>query len=264
MRDRIRVYGWIDSGAPVGDYVAQASVMTAKQGFSAFKFVPVPAMRAIETPDVIDRIVEQVAAIRNHLGKKIDLGLDFHGRTSAAMAKILARRLEEFTPMFIEEPVLPGSWQALRDVAVSTTIPIAGGERLVTRWQFRDLIFNRAVSIVQPDVSHCGGIMELKKIAAMAEVEEIAVAPHCPLGPIALAACLQVDATLPNFLCQESMSLGEGYLKTPFIVEDGHIAVPEGPGLGVELDEEKLRGHLFAGDWETPQLRLKDGSFAEW
>jgi galactonate dehydratase len=263
VRDRIRMYGW-SGGEPTGDYVENVQRSVAAREFSAYKLVPVPAMQAIETPAVVDRVVALVAGVREKIGRHVDLALDFHGRVSPAMAPRLAQALEPFQPFFLEEPVLPGDTAALRDLSGRTTIPIAAGERLFTRWQFQELIEQRAVAVVQPDLSHCGGIAEARKIAAMAESRNIAIAPHCPLGPIALAASLQLAACTPNFLIQEHLTLGEGLLREPFRVVDGLWAVPDGPGLGIEIDEEKLRGRIFAGDWRAPQFRLPDGSFAEW
>lgn len=263
VRDRIRLYGW-SQGEPTGDYVDGVLKSIGRREFTAYKLVPLPAMQAIESPATVDRIVETVAAVRKAAGPAIDLALDFHGRASPAMAKLLARRLEPSQPFFIEEPVLPGDTAALLEVARSTTIPIAAGERLFTRWQFQELIERQAVAVVQPDLSHCGGLWEARKIAAMAESRNIAVAPHCPLGPVALAACLQLAACTPNFLIQEHLTLGEGLLAEPFRVVDGHVAVPEKPGLGIEIDEAAVRTRAFAGDWRTPQFRLPDGSFAEW
>jgi galactonate dehydratase len=263
VRDRIRMYGW-SGGEPTGDYVENVKKSVSAREFTAYKLVPVPAMQAIESPAMVDRVVELVAGVRSQIGRGIDLALDFHGRVSPAMARVLARQLEPYHPFFLEEPVLPGDTAGLRDVATSTTIPIAAGERLFTRWQFQELIEQRAVAVVQPDLSHCGGIMEARKIAAMAESRNIAIAPHCPLGPIALAASLQLAACTPNFLIQEHLTLGEGLLVEPFQVVDGHIAVSDKPGLGIEIDEALLRSRVFAGDWPVPQFRLPDGSFAEW
>ena len=263
VRDKIRMYGWV-GGETTGDYIENFTQSISDGQFTAYKFVPVPGMRMIESPEVIDKVVAQVKAIREKAPRHVDIGLDFHGRTTPAMARKLAKLLEPYDPMFIEEPVLPGDTAALKEVARSTTIPIATGERLFTRWQFQDLIAQGAVAIVQPDLSHVGGIFEARKIAAMAEAKNIAIAPHCPLGPIALAACLQLAACTPNFLVQEHLTLGEGYLKEPFIVEKGYIQVPERPGLGIELDEVALKDKIFEGNWETPSFTLEDGSFAEW
>jgi len=194
----------------------------------------------------------------------VDVGIDFHGRLSPAMAIRMAKALEPYYPMFIEEPVLPENADALVTVARSTSIPIATGERLFTKWGFREVLEKQAAVILQPDISHAGGILECKKIAAMAECYYAAVAPHCPLGPVALAACLQLDACIPNFLVQEHVTLGDGYLKKPFEIVDGYIAVPQGPGLGIELDEDALADKAYDGSWETPRLWHADGSVADW
>ena len=263
VRDRIRVYGWIH--AREGETWEQACRRAlAGTRFTAFKIGPVPASRFVETPAVVDDIAARVAVLREIAGKAIDIAVDFHGRCSGAMAIRLARLLEPYQPMFIEEPVLPGDTEGLKHVARSTTIPIAAGERLMTRWQFQELIEQRAVSILQPDLSHVGGIFEARKIAAAAEPRNMAVAPHCPLGPVALAASLQLDACTPNFLCQEHVTLGQDYLKTPFTLADGYVEVPRGPGLGIDLDDDKVEAGRFEGDWQTPRWSLEDGSFAEW
>ena len=152
----------------------------------------------------------------------------------------------------------------MKEIKEGTTIPIAAGERLFTRWDFSDLLHSQSVSIIQPDLSHVGGIFEARKIAAMAEIHDIPIAPHSPLGPIALASCLQLDACTPNFLGQEHLTLGEGILQEPIQVENGYALVPEAPGLGVEIDEAKLEKLVFDGIWETPQFTRKDGSVTEW
>lgn len=263
VRDRIRLYGWLNVAA-TGDYVSEVARAVEAREFTAYKFVPVPACEPLETPRFIDEVVATVAGLRQTLGDGIDMALDFHGRCSPSTAKQLCRDLEPYRPFFIEEPVLPTNPRALRDIKQSTTIPIAAGERLYTRWDFADLLHDQAVSVIQPDLSHCGGILEARKIAAMAEVQDIPIAPHCPLGPIALSACLQLDACTPNFLCQEQLSLGHGYLKEPIHVENGFAILSEKPGLGIEVDESALETHVFDGIWETPQFQHRDGSFAEW
>jgi galactonate dehydratase len=263
VRDKVRLYAWMP-GAEDGDYVQHAVAARAAGGFTAFKLVPVPAVQAIESPAVIDRIVRQVADVRESLGWDIDLALDFHGRARLAVARTLCRELAPLKPLFIEEPVLPESLAALRRLRDATPLPLATGERLFTRWAFRELIREHLVDILQPDLSHVGGIFEARKLAAMAETEEICLAPHCPLGPVALAACLQLAACTPNFFCQEHMTLGEGLLEEPFTVRDGFVDVPDGPGLGIGIDEAALAARKGDGSWQTPQLRLADGSFAEW
>ncbi len=261
-RDKIRMYGWL-GGETYGDYIESAKVSSG-QGFTALKMGILGAVNIVDTPAVVDANVERFAGIRKAVGNDVDVGIDFHGRVSPAMAVRLARALEPYSPMFIEEPVLPDNVDAMVTVARSTTIPIATGERLFTKWGFREVLEKQAAAVLQPDLSHAGGILECKKIAAMAETYFAAVAPHCPLGPIALAACLQLDACTPNFLAQEHVTLGEGYLKEPFVIKDGYIDLPTKPGLGIELDEDALVDKLDDGSWETPRLWHVDGSVADW
>jgi len=262
VRDKIRMYGWLN-GENYGDYLASAMV-SAQSGFTAFKIGLEGAYKLVDTPAKVEEAVRRFAELREAIGLNVDLGIDFHARVSPAMAVRLARALEPYQPMFIEEPVPPENIDALATVARSTSIPIATGERLFTKWGFREVLEKQAATILQPDLSHAGGILECKKIAAMAECYYAAIAPHCPLGPIALAACLQLDACTPNFLAQEHMTLGDGYLKEPFKVMDGYIALPTKPGLGIELDEEALADKYYDGSWETPRLWHEDGSVADW
>ncbi|MBN1285042.1 MAG: galactonate dehydratase, partial [Anaerolineae bacterium] len=261
-RDRIRVYGWVH-GETYGDYIESAKV-SAQMGFTALKVGIVGPVNIVDTRAVVDENVRRFADLRAAVGPEVDIGIDFHGRVSPAMAVRLAKELEPHYPMFIEEPVLPENVDAMATVARSTTIPIATGERLFTKWGFREVLEKQAAVIMQPDLSHAGGILECKKIAAMAECYYGAVAPHCPLGPIALAACVQLDACIPNFLVQEHVTTGAGYLKEPLKIADGYIELPAKPGLGVELDEDALQDKLYDGSWETPRLWHKDGSVADW
>lgn len=272
-RDRMKVYSWIGGDRPVD--VGLAAKEAWDNGFSAIKMNATEELQYIDSYEKIDEAVERVAAIREAVGNKLGVGIDFHGRVHKPMAKILAKELEPFRPMFIEEPVLPENNEALRDIAHATSIPIATGERMFSRWDFKQLLHDGYVDIIQPDLSHAGGITECKKIFSMAEAYDVAVAPHCPLGPIALAACLQVDATAHNAIIQEQ-SLGihynQGndlldYLRDPsvFTYKDGHVMIPEGPGLGIEIDEEYVRRMAEVGhDWKNPVWRHQDGSIAEW
>ena len=262
VRDKIRVYGHV--GGESCEAYGASGRKALQQGFTAVKTCPFGAARFVESPAFIDAAVAKVAALREAVGNAVDIGIDFHGRVGPALAIELAKALEPCRPMFIEEPCLPENVDAMAGVARATTIPIATGERLFTKWGFREVLEKRAAAILQPDVSHAGGILEVRKIAAMAEAHYASLAPHCPLGPIALAACLQVDACTPNFLCQEQVTMGEGYLKTPFVISAGHIDVPQGPGLGIEVDENALAGQLYDGAWENPRLWHEDGSVAEW
>jgi len=268
VRDRIRMYGH-GRGEEDADFAA-AALRAQAAGMTAIKFGLDGPIRGVETPEFVERQVARVTAVREAVGTAFDIALDFHGRTSPAMAKRLAEKLGHLDPMFIEEPCLPENVDAIVDVARSTTIPIATGERVFTKWGFRELLDRRAVAIIQPDLSHAGGISEVRRIAAMAEAQYISVAPHNPLGPISLAACLQVDAGIPNFLIQEHPALedrsdlGEGILETPFTIERGSIAVPQGPGLGIAVDEKLLAERSYAGDWLTPRFTHSDGSHGDW
>ncbi|WLD94116.1 galactonate dehydratase [Alkalihalobacillus sp. AL-G] len=272
-RDKIRVYSWIGGDRPSD--VAQAAKEKLDAGFTAVKMNATEELDYIDTGSKVEAVINSVASVREVVGKDFGIGIDFHGRVHKTMAKILVRELEPYRPMFIEEPVLPENNEALREIARYTTTPIATGERQYTRWGFKQILMDGYVDIIQPDVSHAGGILELKKIAAMAEAFDVSVAPHCPLGPIALASCLQLDACTPNSIIQEQ-SLGihynKGkdlldYLKNPgvFKYKDGYVNIPEGPGLGIEVDEERVKEMAKIGhDWKNPIWRNKDGSIAEW
>jgi galactonate dehydratase len=272
-REKMRVYNWIGGDRPMD--VAKAARAQTEAGFTAVKMNATEELHYIDSHAKLDAAVERLAAVREAGGPDLDIGIDFHGRVHKGTAKALARELDTYNPMFIEEPVLPENTEALREVARHTTTPIALGERLYTRWGFKGVLADGYVDIVQPDLSHAGGILETRKISAMAEAFDVAVAPHCPLGPIALAASLQLDACTPNAIIQEQ-SLGihynEGsdlldYLKDPavFAYERGYVAVPVGPGLGIEIDEEKVREAAKVGhDWRNPVWRNEDGTMAEW
>src|SRR5690606_25476483 len=255
--------------------VAAAAKEKMEAGFTAVKMNATEEMNYIDTPAKVEAVVDRIAAVREAVGGDIGIGIDFHGRVHRAMAKILAKELEPYRPMFLEEPVLPENNEALREIARHTATPIATGERLYTRWGFKRILLEGYVDILQPDPSHAGGILEVRKIAAMAEAFDVAVALHCPLGPIALAAALQVDACTPNAIIQEQ-SLGIhyyrggdllDYLSDPrvFIYDGGFVQIPRGPGLGIEIDEKRVeeaarRGH----NWKNPVWRNEDGTVAEW
>lgn len=263
VRDRIRMYAWTDAGT-ADDYVNSVRDLRVNRGLTALKYNATGVMRPLSTPAALQAAVDRLAALRKTAGPTVDIAADFHGRLTMADAKRLVKLLEPHTPLFIEEPILPGDADGLREIAESTDIPIAAGERLFTRWQFQELLEKRAVRIVQPDLAHAGGISEVRRIAAMAESRDVLLAPHCPLSPVALAASLQVAATCPNFLIQEHVTLGETLLKTPFLLDAGFLKVPDGPGLGIELDEDKLVAERFDGIWDNPRFTAEDGGFAEW
>ncbi len=261
-RDKIRVYAHVGGNTP--EEIGQSARQRLSEGFEAFKTGFFGAMRTVETPNVLREAVAKLETIREVVGWRMDIAVDFHGRVSPAMAVRAAKAFEPYDLMFIEEPCLPENVDTMVTVARSTSIPVATGERLFTKWGFREVLEKQAAVILQPDVSHAGGIYETIKIGAMAEVYYAAMAPHCPLGPIALAACLQADAALPNFLIQEQVTLGEDYLVEPFRVEAGHIPVPTGPGLGIQVNEEAVRAGVYDGRWKTPALSHADGSVADW
>jgi galactonate dehydratase len=273
VRQKIRVYSWIGGDRPAE--VGQAAKAQAAAGFTALKMNASAEMEYIDSFRKVEAVIERVAAVREAVGLDVGIGIDFHGRIHKAMAKVIAKELEPFHPLFIEEPVLPEHNEALREIASHTTIPIATGERMYSRWDFKRLLQEGYVDIIQPDVSHAGGISELRKIATMAEAYDVAVAPHCPLGPIALAACLQVDAATPNVFIQEQ-SLGihynEGsdlldYLADPavFHYAEGYVAIPQAPGLGINVDEAVVREAATRGhQWKNPVWRNEDGTLAEW
>ncbi|MDH5609600.1 MAG: galactonate dehydratase [Cyclobacteriaceae bacterium] len=272
-RDSIRVYSWIGGDRP--DDVARAAREMTGRGFTAVKMNGTEELQYIDSYEKIDQAVGRVAAVREAVGRDVGIGIDFHGRVHKPMAKVLARALEPYHPMFIEEPVLPENNEALREIAQHTSIPIATGERMFSRWQFKNLLMDGVVDIIQPDVSHAGGITECKKILSMAEAFDVAAAPHCPLGPIALAACLQVDATCHNAFIQEQ-SLGIHYNqgsdlldyladKSVFNYENGSVKIPDGAGLGITLNEEHVRKMAREGhNWRNPVWRHGDNSVAEW
>lgn len=272
-RDKIRVYSWIGGDRPSD--VGQAAKEIVAAGFTAVKMNATEELQYIDSYEKIDAAVYRIAAVREAVGANIGIGIDFHGRVHKPMAKILAKELEPYRPMFIEEPVLPENNEALRDIANHTTIPIATGERMFSRWDFKSLFAEGYVDIIQPDLSHAGGITECKKIASMAEAYDVALAPHCPLGPIALAACLQVDATAHNAFIQEQ-SLGIHYNqgsdlldylqdRSVFTYKDGYVSIPQGPGLGIEINEEHVKQMAKIGhNWRNPVWRHPDGSVAEW
>lgn len=262
VRDKIQIYGHI-WGANLEDFKRNGDEAKAK-GYTMFKVnIPSP-IKLIDTPKRADECTEAMAIAREALGRDVGIGIDFHGRVSPAMAKVLIHEIEPYMPLFVEEPVLPGNVDMMADVARSTHIPIATGERLFTKWQFREVLEKKAAAVLQPDLCHAGGIFEGRLIAGMAEAYYAGIAPHCPLGPIALASCLQLDACIPNFLCQETVTLGEGYLKEPFRVENGYIPLPKKPGLGIELDEDAIAEKIYDGSWESPMLWHDDGSAADW
>ncbi|MGL5625414.1 galactonate dehydratase [Cetobacterium sp.] len=272
-RDKMKVYSWIGGDRP--NDVAMAAKEKQDQGFQAIKMNATEELQFIDSYEKVDQVLERVDAIRKATGKYFGIAVDFHGRVHKPMAKLLAKKLEPYDLMFIEEPVLCENKESFRDIANSCSIPLATGERLFSRWDFKEILNSGYIDIIQPDLSHAGGITEVKKIAAMAEAYDVALAPHCPLGPIALASCLHVDATSYNAVIQEqSMGIhynqGKDVLdylinKEVFEFKEGMVDILTGPGLGVDINEELVRElSKQEHNWKNPIWRHKDGSFAEW
>ena len=272
-RDKMRVYSWVGGDRPSD--VGKAAREKLEEGFTAVKMNATEELQMIDSYDKIDAVLERVAAIRESCGRAFGIAIDFHGRVHKPMAKVLAKKLEEFDPMFLEEPVLCENMEAFAEIAAACNIPIATGERLYSRWDFKRLLHAGGVDIIQPDLSHAGGITEVKKIASMAEAYDVALAPHCPLGPIALAACLNVDATCYNAVIQEQSigihyNVGKSVLdyvnnREDFAFTDGFVSLPRKPGLGVEVNKELVEEeNRTPHNWKNPVWRHADGSIAEW
>jgi galactonate dehydratase len=264
LRDRIKVYG--HCGGRTLEAAAKNAREAVGKGLGALKTGVAggrPA-RILETPGFVDRVVERFATIRQAVGREVDIAIDFHGAVSPQTAALLIEALEPYQPMFIEEPVQCQNVDVLADLAQKTHLPIATGERIYTKWGFREILEKGAASVLQPDIAHAGGIFEGRLIAGMAEAYYAAIAPHRSLGPIALAACIQLDASIPNFLMQEHVSVGEGYLREPFQLQDGFVELPKGPGLGIELDGEALANKI-GHDWRNYEsYDPDDGTAIDW
>lgn len=272
-RDRIMVYSWIGGDRP--DDVAKEAMDRRDRGFKAIKMNATEELHYVDSHDKIQAVVDRVKAIREAVGEDFGIAVDFHGRVHKPMAKVLAKALEPYNLMFLEEVVLPENEESFREVANHTSTPLSTGERLYTRWEFKNMLKEGAIDIIQPDVALCGGILETRKIAAMAEAFDVAVAPHAPYGPIALAATLQVDVCTPNVFIQEQ-SLGIHYNKgfdlldfvknkEIFQYKDGFLEIPTKPGLGIEIDEEMVEKVAAEGlYWTNPSWKNYDGTIAEW
>lgn len=274
VRDRIRVYahwGIRDMRDESLESARERLTMLQGMGYTAYKSGPPGFWRAHEPPSRTDEFVEMAYLMREWVGQDVELCFDFHGKMAPGLAIEVCKQLEGMRPMFVEEPVPQENEDALKLVSDHVSFPIATGERLLSRWEFRRVIEQQCVSLLQPDVAHCGGITELKKIANYAEVYYQHIMPHCAIGPLALAACMTVDAVVPNFLVQEQVdgALGAGVVKRPWEVKDGHIELWDTPGLGVEVDES-----VVSGSYDGPaygyhaelggESYYADGSVADW
>lgn len=276
VRDSVRMYTWVGGDEPLSPEETAGQARAAQQaGFTAIKMNACGRLDFVATRAQVEKILRRIAAVREAVGPSFDISVDFHGRVHKAMAKILLRELEQFHLFFAEEPLLPEHLHALPEITSISSVPIATGERLFTKYEFRDLLAGGCVNIVQPDISHAGGISECLRIASMAEAYDVQLALHCPLGPIALMAALHVDAVAYNALIQEQ-SMGIHYNKgadlldyvcnpQAFDIEKGYAKIPAGPGLGLDINEDLVEERSRAGHaWRNPVWQYEDGSIAEW
>jgi len=273
-RESIRVYGPVVGDesperldAP-GDVLADRARDRVEAGYDAIKIIPFAETWPVEKPRAVSTIADRVHQVREAVGDNVDIGIDAHGKLSPAMARRVIEAVEPYDPLFIEEPVRPEYDHRLSELRQQTSVPLATGERRYSRWDFREII-DSGIDIIQPDASHAGGISELRRIASLAETYGVSVAPHCPLGPVALASCVAVDAAIPNFLIQELPGFYGGdhnqYTTKGLAIENGNLQLPDRPGLGVELDEDQLRDPANQGhDQYIPTRYHEDGSVADW
>ena len=272
-RDTISVYQWIGGDTP--DAIAQAAAEEIENGYQTLKLSAVSELRRIDSPEAVRHVSERLDAVRTEVGDGIDLAVDFRGRVSSGMATWLATELDTYDPMFYEEPVLPKHVETLPRIAAQTKVPLATGERLYSRWEYKHTLASGVVDILQPSPSHAGGISEIRKIGTTAESSDTLMSLHCPVGPISFAACVQLDMILPNAIVQAQnldihKTSGNGllaYLNDPdvFQFDDGYVTAPDAPGLGIEIDEEYVRTQAQSRvDWQSPIWYHDDGSVAEW
>lgn len=264
LRNRIRCYA--SARADSEENAVKDVKALVKEGYTAIKtgISSRQGSRIVETKAFVDRAVSIYAAMREAAGPKVDIPIDFHGALNPQTSLLLIKALEQYQPFFIEEPVQCQNVDILAELAHKTHIPIATGERVFTKWGFREILEKKAASILQPDLSHAGGIFECRIIAGMAESYYVGIAPHCPLGPIARAACLHLDASIPNFVIQERGSFGVGYLKEPFIQKKGFLEIPKKPGLGIELDEDAMEDKIGHNWLNKESYSADDDSVVDW
>lgn len=273
VREFIRSYSWIGGDRPSG-LIEGALAMRAK-GFDAVKFNICEELQIVDTYAKVDGIIKRLFALREAVGGTMDLAFDFHGRVHAPMARVLLKELEPLRPIFVEDAVVSAMIETMADLARATSIPLCIGERLHSRYDFKRVFELRAAQVINPDTAHAGGISEMVRIGHWAEAYDVALAPHCPIGPIALAASLQVDAVCHNAFIQEQ-SLGIHYNQGGdlldyllpehgLVLRDGHLDIPKGPGLGIEVNEAHVEKMAAIGHrWRAPVWRHRDGAIAEW
>lgn len=279
VRDRVRMYTHLGGGDMRAVYETQQgadpsifvdrALAEVDKGYTAVKVLLTPPTESLNSIAAYQFAESVMAALRDAVGTGVDIMIDCHGRHSPANALEFCRVLAPYRPYFIEEPVAPENVDAMVEVRKASTVPIATGERLVTRYEFREVFEKQACHIIQPDLCHCGGLWEAKKIAAMAETYYMGVAPHNPLGPVANAAALHFALSTPNFLIQEDMLTDVPWrwevVEHALTTEKGHWLVCDAPGLGIEVNEEAAKKHPFQQEILHPTtIRAHDGAILDW
>ena len=276
VRDRVRMYTHLGGGNMKSVYetfevepLIDLALKVINSGYTAVKVVFVPYSEPLEGIGKVKQFAQLMAKLRGAVGDGIDIMIDFHGRTYPALAIELIEAVSEFRPYFCEEPVPPENTEALREVREKVSVPIATGERLVVRHQFRPLFEQRACHVIQPDLCHCGGLSEAKKIAAMAETYQMGIAPHNPLGPVANAVALHFALSTPNFLIQEDMLADVPWrwevVKSTLVTENGYWLPTNEPGLGIEVDEDRAKDHPFRQEvMHSLSIRAPDNAILDW
>jgi galactonate dehydratase len=265
-RDRIRLYANGPRGVTPDEYAESARAIVAA-GYTAMKVAPLEATLPVDSSVTVRKAAAVIGAIRDAVGPDVEIGVDVHGRLSPAMSIRFAKEIEPLDIWFLEEPVLPENAAAMADVARATSIPIATGERLFTKWGFREIVEQRAAALLQPDLSHCGGIFEGRMIAAMGETAYAGFGPHNPLSPVNGIVSAHVGMASPNFVALEwvfdNPPWTNDVLTTPPAIADGWLTLPEGPGLGIELDLDVCRAHPYR-PVDLPPFWHADGAVADW
>jgi len=275
VRDRVRMYTHLGGGEIQSVYesfdssrMVDLAHRVIAEGYTAIKVVCVPYSESLMGPSTVKKFAENIGRLRAAIGNHVDLMVDFHGRTYPAMAIAYINAIAEYSPFFCEEPVPPENLQALADVRKAVQVPIATGERLTSRHQFREVFETRAAHIIQPDLCHCGGLLEAKKIASVAEMYYMGVAPHNPLGPVANAAALHFGLSTPNFVIQEDMLSDVPWrwdiVESSLRVVDGYWQTPEAPGLGVSVNEKAAENYPFQQEPLQSVVYAPDGAVLDW
>jgi len=275
LRDKVRMYTHLGGGEmksvyetfDAGPLIERAHAVIEK-GYRALKVVFVPYSQSLTGLPAVKRFASLMEKLREAMGDDVDIMVDFHGRASTGQAIEYIRAIEDFHPFFCEEPVAPEQPDALLEVRRSVRVPLATGERLATRWDFRRVCELQACHVLQPDLGHCGGLLEARKIASLGETYLMGVAPHNPNGPVANAVALHFDLATPNFLIQEDM-LGDvpwrfDVVRTSMRSENGYWLPADEPGLGIEVDENEARKHPFRQEVLEQMVFHPDGSVADW